>query len=71
MGHAMRKRFFGHMRTAKAQISLHIHAVWSGSLLSANRIIGHYIILIENIHNIMFYRFKIDNKINLKYAKNS
>ena len=38
----MRKRAFGHMRTAKAQISLRIRAVWSGPSLSANRIIGHY-----------------------------
>ena len=30
------------MRTAKAQISLRIRAVWSGSSLSANRIIGYY-----------------------------
>ena len=28
MGHAMRKCVLGHMWTAKAQISLHIHAVW-------------------------------------------
>ena len=37
-----RKCVFGHMRTAKAQISLRIHTVWSGPSLSANRIIGHY-----------------------------
>ena len=30
------------MRTAKAQISLRIRAVWSGPSLSANRIIGYY-----------------------------
>ena len=30
------------MRTAKAQISLRIRAVWLGPSLSANRIIGHY-----------------------------
>ena len=36
------KRVFGHMRTAKAQISLHIGAVWSGPSLSVNRIIGYY-----------------------------
>ena len=42
MGRAMRKRVFGHMRTAKAQISLHICAVWSGPSLSAYRIIGNY-----------------------------
>ena len=42
MGRAMRKRVFGHMRTAKAQISLRIRAVWSGPSLSANRIIGYY-----------------------------
>ena len=30
MGCAMQNRVFGHMRTAKAQISLRIHAVWSG-----------------------------------------
>ena len=38
----MRQRVFGHMRTAKAQISLRIRAVWSGPSLSANRIIGYY-----------------------------
>ena len=27
LGRAMRKRVFGHMRTAKARISLHMHAV--------------------------------------------
>ena len=41
-GHAMRKRVFGHVRTAKAQISLRISAVWSGPSLSANWIIGYY-----------------------------
>ena len=41
MGGAMRKRFFGHMRTAKDQIRLRIRTVWSGPSLSANRIIGH------------------------------
>ena len=43
-GRAMRKRVFGHMRIAKAQISLRIHAVQSGPSLSANRIIGYYLI---------------------------
>ena len=38
----MRKRVFGHMRTAKTQISLRIRAVWSGPSLSANGIIGYY-----------------------------
>ena len=33
---------FGHMWTAKAQISLRIRAVWSGPWLSANRNIGYY-----------------------------
>ena len=33
---AARKRVFGHMRTAKAQISLRIRAVWSGPSLTAN-----------------------------------
>ena len=42
MGSAMQKCVFGHMRIAKSQISLSIHAVWSASLLSANRIIGYY-----------------------------
>ena len=41
-GRTMRKRVFGHMRTAKTQISLRIRAVWSGPSLSANRIIGYY-----------------------------
>ena len=36
------KRVFGHMWTAKAQISLRIRAVWSGPSLSAYRIIGYY-----------------------------
>ena len=31
----------GHMQTAKGQIRLHRCAVWSGPLLSANRIISH------------------------------
>ena len=41
-GRAMRKRVSGHMRTAKAQIRprIRIRAVWSGTLLSAKRIIG-------------------------------
>ena len=42
MGRAMRKRVFGHMRTAKAQISLPIRAVWSATLLSPNKIIEYY-----------------------------
>ena len=36
----MQKRVFEHMRTAKAQISLRIRAIWSGPSVSANRIIG-------------------------------
>ena len=39
---ALRKHVFGHMRTAKAQISLRIRAVWSGPSLSANRLIRYY-----------------------------
>ena len=39
---AMRKRAFGQMRTAKAQISLRIRAGWSGPSLAANRIIGYH-----------------------------
>ena len=35
----MRNRVFGHMRTAKAQVSLRIRVVWPGPPLSANRII--------------------------------
>ena len=42
IGHAMRKPAFRHMWTAKAQISLHIRAAWSGTSLSANSIIGYY-----------------------------
>ena len=38
----MGKHVLGHMRAAKAQISLYYHAVWSGPSLSANRIIGYY-----------------------------
>ena len=41
MDHAMWKPVLGHMRTAKAQISLRICAGWSGPSLSANRIIGY------------------------------
>ena len=36
------KRVFGHMRTAKSQISLCIYAVWWEPSLSANIIIRHY-----------------------------
>ena len=42
LGPAIRERIFGHMRTAKAQISLRIRAVWSEPSLSANRIIRYY-----------------------------
>ena len=42
MDRDMRKRVSKHIRTAKAQISLRICAVWSGLSLSANRIIGYY-----------------------------
>ena len=38
----MQKRVFGHMRTAKAQISLCIRTVWSGPSLTANKMIGYY-----------------------------
>ena len=38
----MRKRVFGHMREANAQISLRIRAVWSGPSPCADRIIGQY-----------------------------
>ena len=41
MGHAMRKRVSGHMRTAKAQFNPHIHTAGSGPSLSANIIIGY------------------------------
>ena len=40
LGHTMQKRVFGHMQTAKAQISLRIHAVCSGPSLFAYRIIN-------------------------------
>ena len=40
----MGKRVFGHMRAAKAQISLRIRAAWSGPSLSAN---NHWIL--ENV----------------------
>ena len=36
------KNVFGHMRTAKAQISLPIQAGWSGPSMSTNRVIGCY-----------------------------
>ena len=42
LGCAMRKHSFGHMLTAKAQISLRIPTVWSGPLVSANNIIRYY-----------------------------
>ena len=35
MSRAMRKCILYHMQTTKAQISLHIHAVWSAPLLFA------------------------------------
>ena len=41
-GSTMRKRVSGHLRTAKAQTSLRIRAVWSGPSLSANRILKYY-----------------------------
>ena len=41
----MRKRICGHVRTAKAQISLCVRVVWSRPSLSAIRIIGYYRIL--------------------------
>ena len=37
----MRKRLFGHVRTAKVQTSLRIRVVRSGHSLSANRIIEY------------------------------
>ena len=37
--HSRRNGIFGHMRTAKAQISLRIRAVWSGHWLSICRVI--------------------------------
>ena len=43
MGHVMPKPVFGHMLAANAQISLRISTVWSGPLLSTNRITGHYV----------------------------
>ena len=39
---AMQKRVFGHMRTAKVQISLRIRAVWSDTSLFANGITGFF-----------------------------
>ena len=42
LGRPMRKCVFGHMRTAKAQISLRICAVLSGPSMSATIIIGYY-----------------------------
>ena len=38
----VKQKGFWQVWTAKAQISLHIRAVWSGPSLSANRIIGYY-----------------------------
>ena len=37
-----KKMIFGHMQTAKAQISLHICTFWSGPSLSTNRLFGYY-----------------------------
>ena len=45
MGHALRKRVFGHMRAVKAGISLRICVVLSRPSLAANRIIGYYRLL--------------------------
>ena len=42
LGRVLRKRVHGHMRTAKAQISLCIFKVWSRHPLSANKIIVYY-----------------------------
>ena len=42
-GRPTRKHVYKHMRTAKAQISLRIRAVWSGPTLSAVRVTGYYI----------------------------
>ena len=42
IGHAIRKCVSERMWTAKPQISLRFHVVWSGPTLSANRIIGYY-----------------------------
>ena len=42
MGLAMQKHVFGHIRTAKAQISLRIRADWSGLFLSGIRSSLHY-----------------------------
>ena len=42
MDRAIGKRVFWHMRTAKAQISLRVRAVWSGPMLSTAWINGYY-----------------------------
>ena len=42
MGHIMRKPVFCHMWTTKAQISLHIHVVWSAPLLFATWIVTRF-----------------------------
>ena len=41
LGRTIQKRVFGHMRIAKARISLRIRAVWSGPSLSDSRIIWY------------------------------
>ena len=41
LGRTLRNRVFGHMRTVEALISLRIRAVWSGSSLSAKRVVGY------------------------------
>ena len=57
-GRAMWKRVFGHMRLAKAQISLRIRAVWSGPLMPAAWIIGyHRIIGYYSITKTYLYNF--------------
>ena len=42
LGRTMPKGVFGHMWTANCLISMRIRVVWSGPLLSANRIIWYY-----------------------------
>ena len=67
LGRTMRKPVVGHMRTAKAQVSLRIRTVWSGPPLSANRIIGYYRIitktrLFKYIENLTTKNWKFSDK---------
>ena len=57
---AMRRRVLRHMQTAKAQISMRIHAAWSGPSLSANRVIRHCRMLQQRTNALMWLEVRAD-----------